>query len=111
MLKSQTRTYSQSGKEISLEMKTVTVDGKEATSHTTYELNGKDFPITGAAQYDTVSGKRVNGNTAHFTLKKGGKVVGHTDRTVSKDGKKLTSHLKMAGDGETTESVLVFDRQ
>jgi hypothetical protein len=45
-------------------------------------------------------------------LKRGGKVVGHTTRTVSKDGKTLTATTNLtAPNGEKTDSVLVFDRQ
>jgi hypothetical protein len=110
-LRSQTRIYSLSGSKITLEMKSVTAAGQEATSHTTYELNGKDFPVSGAPQYDSLSGRKVNNNTAKFTLKKGGKVVGHTSRTVSKDGKTLTSQSKVSSDAEIVENVLVFDRQ
>jgi hypothetical protein len=111
-LKSQTRKYSQSGEKITLEMTTVTAEGKEVTSHTTYELNGQDFPVTGTPDYDSLSAKKVNANTAEFTLKKGGKVVGTTNRTVSKDGKTLTAKSKITtASGEKTASVMVFDRQ
>src|SRR5262249_27164053 len=110
-LKSQTRTYSQSGDKITLDMKTVTADGKERTTHTTYELNGKDFPVTGTADYDTLSGKQINPSTATFTLKKNGKAVGHTRRTVSKSGKTLISHTNITtAGGEKSESTLRFDK-
>jgi hypothetical protein len=110
--KGQTRTYSQSGESITLIMKTVGPDGKEATSQTTYQLNGKDFPVKGNPDYDSLSAKQVDSNTAKFTLKKGGKAVGTTSRTVSKDGKTLTSKVKMTtANGEKSESVMVFDKQ
>jgi len=109
---SQTRTYSQSGDEVTLDMKTVSADGKEATTHTTYKLNGKSFPVSGTPDYDSLSGKQLNSHSAKFTLKKGGKVVGTSTRTVSKNGKKLTttSHLTLAG-GEKQDNVLVFDKE
>jgi hypothetical protein len=111
-LKSQTRTYSQSGEKITLEMKTVSAEGKEVATHTTYQLNGKDFPVTGSSDYDSLSGKQVNANTAEFTLKKGGKVVGHTSRTISKDGKTLTTKTNVTtASGEKAESVLVLEKQ
>lgn len=111
-IKNQTRTYSQSGKEITLEMKTVTADGKEVTVHTTYRLNGKSFPVTGAADYDSISAHKISSHSARFTLKKEGKVVGSSSRTVSKDGKTLTSRarIKMAN-GEKADYVLVFEKQ
>jgi hypothetical protein len=110
--KSQTRTYSQSGQSITLVMKTVGADGKEATTQTTYQLDGKDFPVKGNPDYDSLSARQVGSNTARFALKKGGKAVGTTNRTVSKDGKTLTSKTKMtAANGEKSDSVMVFDKQ
>jgi hypothetical protein len=111
-IKSQTRTYSQSGKTITVVIKTVGADGKKSTTHTTYHFNGKDYPVTGNADYDSLSAKQVDDNTAEFTLKKGGKEVGTTGRTVSKDGKTLTSKIKeTTAAGEKSESTLVFDKQ
>jgi hypothetical protein len=111
-IKSQTRTYSQSGPSITLVMKTAGPDGKEATTHTTYQLNGKDFPVTGTADYDSLSAKQVDSNTAEFKLKRAGKVIGTTSRTVSKDGKTLTVKTKSAAaSGEMSDSVMVFDKQ
>jgi hypothetical protein len=110
--KSQTRTYSQSGDKITLVMTTVGPDGKELTTRTTYQLNGKDFPVTGTPDYDSLSGKRINTNKAEFTLKKGGKEIGTTSRTVSKDGKTLTAKTNVAtAAGEKSENTLVFDRK
>jgi hypothetical protein len=111
-IKNQTRTYSQSGDKITLVMTTVGADGKEVTTHTTYQLNGKDFPVTGAPDYDSLSAKRIDSNTAEFILKKGGKEMGTTSRKVSKDGKTLTTKTKVTtATGEQSESVMVFDRK
>ena len=109
---SQTRTYSQSGDEITLEMKSVAADGKETSTHTTYHLDGKSYPVTGSPDYDSLIGKQLNSHQAQFTLKKGDKVIGHTTRTVSKDGKTLTStsHETLAS-GDKIDNVLVFDKQ
>ena len=109
---SQTRTYSQSGDEITLDLKSVSADGKTVTAHTTYHLDGKSYPVTGNPDYDSLTGKRLNSHMAQFTLKKGDKVIGHTTRTVSKDGKKLTAttHETLAN-GDKSDDVLVFDRQ
>ena len=57
-------------------------------------------------------GKQIGSHMVQFTLKKGDKEVGRTTRTVSKDGKKLTSSLhETLASGEKTDSVLVFDKQ
>lgn len=111
-VKSQIRTYSQSGGTISLDTKTVGADGKASTTHTSYQFDGKDARVTGNPDYDTLMPKRVDSNTAEFTLKKGGKVVGTTSRTVSRDGGTLTSKTKITtATGEKSENVLVFDKQ
>lgn len=111
-IKSQTRTYSQTGQRISLVMKSTNADGKETTSETTYQLDGKDYPVIGSPDFDSLSAQQVDPQTAKFTLKRGGKAVGTTTRTVSKDGKTLTTKMKLtsAGGGET-DNVLVFDKQ
>ena len=111
-VKSQTRTYSQSGSKITLEIKSTGAGGKDITSHTTYQLDGKDYPVTGNPDYDSLSGKQVSENKAEFTLKRGGKAIGMTNRTVSKDGKTLTTETKYTtAGGEKSETTLIFDRQ
>ena len=111
-VKSQTRTYSQSGEAITVVLKSVGVDGKETTTRTTYLFDGKYHPVTGNPDYDGLTAKRVDANTAEFVLRKEGKTVGTTDRVVSKDGKTLTAKSKLtAADGQKTENVLVFDKQ
>jgi hypothetical protein len=111
-LKSQTRTYSQSGDSITVVIKSVGADGKETSMQTTYKLDGKDYPVTGAPGWDTLSGKQLDSNTAEFTLKKGGKVVGRTGRTVSKDGKTLMSRQSTVNEkGEKYEAELVLDKK
>ena len=111
-LKSQTRIYSQSTKGITLNMKTVGVDGKETASQATYHLDGKDYPVTGSPDYDSLSGKQVDSNTAEFKLIRAGKAVGTTRRTVSGDGKTLTVDFKITdAKGDKAQNLMVFDKQ
>lgn len=111
-LKSQTRTYSQSGPSISLVMTSVSADGKEGTTKTTYQLDGKDYPVTGTPDYDSLAGKQVDSHSAEFTLKKGGKSIGTSTRMVSKDGKTLTSKMNVTlASGEKTHQTLVFHKK
>jgi hypothetical protein len=111
-LKSQTRTYSQSGQSITLVMKSTSADGKEVTTRMTYQLDGKDHPVTGNPDFDSISGQQVDSNTATFTQKKGGKRVGTSNRTVSKDGKTLHVQSSLTtAKGENSESVLVLNKQ
>ena len=111
-VKSQTRVYSQSADGITLSITSVGADGKDSMSKTTYKLDGKDYPVSGVAAYDALAGKQVDANTAEFTLKKGGKAVGTTKRTVSADGKTLTGvAIGTDAKGAMSTSTMVFDKQ
>ena len=111
-LKRETRTYSQAESGITLVMKSVDADGKEATGRMTYQMDGKDYPVKGNPNVDSISAQQVDSHSARFTLKKGGKPVGSSTRTVSKDGKTLRTTMKMSTvSGEKIDTVLVFNKQ
>ena len=78
----------------------------------TLTYDGKDVAVTGSPEFDTLSLQKINGTTVKSEMKKAGKVVGHTTRTISGKGKVLTlnSALKTAKGG-TTHDVAVFDKQ
>jgi hypothetical protein len=62
--------------------------------------------------YDTLVLTKVNGSTVKAELKKDGKIVGHTTRSISAKGKLLTLSTTMkTAKGGTTHQVAVFDRQ
>ena len=110
--KSSTRVYTDTADGTTLEQKTVGADGKEASMHVTLKYDGKDHPVTGNPDADTVVGKAIDAHTSHFTMKKGGKVVGTVHRVVSADGKTLTVNNKGThADGKTYDDTLVYDRQ
>jgi hypothetical protein len=107
----QTRVYTQTDKGISLTM-TNTVGGKETTTTTAYSFDGKDYPVTGNPDWDSLTPKQVDANKAEFALKRGGKAVGTTSRTVSKDGKTLTATADYTdAKGGKVENSMVFDKQ
>ena len=110
--KSETRTYATSAAGIVLTYKRVGADGKEVSVKVTYKYDGKDYPVTGSPDFDTLSVKRVVGNIFEATQKLKGKPVGTTTRSVSKDGKTLTL-VRRGTDakGQVTTTTLVFDRQ
>ena len=109
---SQVRTYSQSGQSITLVVKTVGADEKETTTQMAYQLDGKDYPVTGSPDADSNAVTQVDSNTAKFSLKKAGKVVQTGSRTVSKSGKTLTLKSKgTTAKGVEFDNVLVFDKQ
>ena len=111
-LKSQTRTYAESADGIALTFSSVAADGSAMSGKSTFKYDGKDYPISGSPDYDTLSAQRVDGNTVKSVQKKAGKVIGSTVRTVSAHGKVLTLASKgKDAKGASFHNVLVFDRQ
>lgn len=110
--KSDTRSYTESADGITMTWKSTPASGKEMTVQSTYKTDGKDYPVTGMPNFDTLALKQVDDHTVHVTQKKGGKVVGETTRSISKDGKVLTLSSKGTGaDGVAYDNVMVYDRQ
>jgi hypothetical protein len=110
--KSQTRTYAQTPDGVTLTVTGVAADGSAISQQSTFKYDGKDYPITGSADYDMLSLKRVNGSTVKSVQKKAGKFIGTTVRTVSGHGKvlTLTSKGKNAA-GTRYNYVAVYDKQ
>ena len=110
--KSQTRTYEVTGGDVKYSLKGIDAEGKPTLVQYSAKYDGKDYPVTGSQDFDTISLKRVDAATAQATLKKGGKAVQTTTRVVSKDGKTLT--LTTTGKdakGQAVNNVLVFDKR
>lgn len=109
---SQVRTYKATPEGTALSWKSVGADGKVMTVETTFKYDGKEYAVKGNPDFDTLALKRDDAQTVESTQKKGGKVIGHGTRTISKDGKTLTLSSKgISADGKAYEDVSVFDRQ
>ena len=109
---SATRTYAQTADGIALTFSGVAADGTPTSGASTFKYDGKDYPITGSPDYDTLSLKRVNRTTVKSLLKKDGKVIGHTTRTITAHGKLLTlSSSGKDAKGTRFHQVAVYDRQ
>jgi hypothetical protein len=95
----------------------LTADGVNAEGQTTHvefqaKYDGKDYPITGLPNADTILLKRVNPNTVDGHTKKGGKEVGKTRSVVSKDGKTRTFTTEGTdAKGQKFKNVTVYDRE
>ena len=112
MPKSEIRTYAASGDGVALTWKRVGADGKDSAVKTTFKYDGKDYPVTGSPDFDSLSAKRVDANTIDSTQKRMGKEVGTTKRTVSADGKSLTLVSKLTtAKGDEVNTTYVYDRQ
>lgn len=110
--KALTRTYAEKGDEISLTVKGTAADGSAIAQQSAFKYDGKDYPFSGAAHWDTLAVKRVNGSTVKSTLKKDGKVVGHSTRSISAHGKVMTLTTKYTdASGAKHDDVAVWDKQ
>ena len=110
--KSQTRTYAESPQGTVMKFTGVSATGSAVSGGSTYKYDGKDYPVTGSPDWDMLAPKRLNIYTVRVDLKKGGKLVGTTIRTLSAHGKVLTLSSKgKDSKGATFDNVMVFDRQ
>jgi hypothetical protein len=110
--KTDTRTYTESADGLTMTSKSVAADGKEINVKSTFKTDGKDYPVTGSPNFDTLTLKQVDSHTVHSIQKEGGTVVGETTRTVSKDGKELTLASKGTGPGGVAyDNVMVYGRK
>ena len=110
--KSETRTYIAAGDGVVLTWEGVAADGMRSTVKTTFHYDGKDYPVTGSPDFDTISATRIDANTIETKEKHAGKDIGTTRRAISADGKTLTLHQRhITADGQEVSSLLVYDRQ
>jgi hypothetical protein len=81
--------------------------------HWEYTANhdGKDYPMTGNADGDMISLKRVNANSVETTYKLKGKVTVVNVRTVSADGKTMTvTTTGTNAAGQKVDNLLIFEK-
>ena len=92
-------------------------DGIDATGNPTHveytaKYDGKDYPITGMPNTDTIAIKRIDASTIQSTLKKGDQVVMTVTSVLSKDGKTRTSTFTgKDAQGADVNNVVVYDKQ
>jgi hypothetical protein len=111
---SMTRTVVAQGDGVKYSFEGVGADGKPVAYGFSVNFDGKDNPIMGSipSGADTISAKRKGSDTFEATLKKGGKVIGTSKVTVSKDGKVTTveTHGTTAA-GAKQHDVQVYEKQ
>jgi hypothetical protein len=110
--KSQTRTYAATADGLDMTVTGTNADGSAVSQKSSFKYDGKDYAISGAADFDTLSLTKIDDYTVESVQKKAGKAIGKTTRTVSKDGKVLTLTSKgHAASGGMYDNVMVFDRK
>jgi len=95
----------------------VTVDGVDESGGTVHsewtgKFDGKDYPVTGDANSDVRSYRRVNANTLALTGKKGGKTTLTGRIVISRDGKSRTVTTTATDPkGKKVTTVAAYDKQ
>jgi hypothetical protein len=90
----------------------VNAAGTATMTQYTANVDGKDYPMTGSQNADTVSLKRIDARTMERTDKKGEKVVATSTRVVSEDGKTMTVTTKGTNaQGQAVDNVSVWEKQ
>ena len=110
--RSQTRVYTAVPGGVSVTWTGVGASGEPMHVHFISRPDGKDYPMAGSANYDTLNATPVDAFTVRSEEKRDGKVVGVAVRRVSADGKVLTITDEGTNrKGEKFSQVLVFERE
>ncbi len=92
-------------------------DGIDAAGNPTHveytaKYDGKDYPITGLPNADTIAIERLDASTIRSTIKKGDQVVMTVTSVISKDGTTRTSTFKgKNAEGQDVNNVVVYNKQ
>ena len=109
--KAQTSIYEAAGQGVKVTVKGTGADGKPLLTEYTANYDGKDYPVTGNADYDATSLKRIDAYTVEFTRKKAGKVVQTGTNVVAKDGKTRTVTTKGTDARGQISNVAIYEKQ
>jgi hypothetical protein len=108
----QVSVYEAIGDGVKVSVTGTAADGKKTAYSFTANMDGKDVPVTGNPEWDTVAVKRMGPDTLEFTRKKGGKVVQTATLVIAKDGKSRTVTTNgVNAKGEKIHNVAVYERQ
>jgi ketosteroid isomerase-like protein len=111
-LESSTRKFEAAGDGLKFSGQNVNADGTKTVGQWTAYFDGKDYPVTGDPNADTMSLKRIDRFNTEGTAKKGGKVTYRVQRVVSQDGRVWTLTLQGTDpQGKPYTNVLVFDKK
>ena len=110
--RSQTRTYQVKGEYETARHTGVDAQGNPTLIEFTATYDGKDCPLKGYPDWDSIAMKRIDAYTTEFTQSRGGKVTLSGRRVVSTDGKTMTVTAKgTTAKGERVDHVMVFEKR
>jgi hypothetical protein len=104
--------YEASGDQTKVTVDGVDENGGSVHSEWTGKFDGKDYPVTGDANSDVRSYRKINKNTLALSGKKNGKVTLSGRIVVSRDGKTRTvTTTTTNAQGKRVTNTAVYDRQ
>lgn len=110
--KSDIRTFETAGAGVKFTAKIIDAEGKSITGGYTASDDGRNHPLTGNPDADTVAMRRIDPLSVEFTLKKSGKIVQTATRVMSQDRKTYTLTFKGTdAKGQQVNGVMVFERR
>ena len=109
--KSMTVTYSAAGFGMKILVDVVPAEGAPQHWEMSPVYDGRDHPVTGNPDADTISIKRISDTAGESTFKKKGKVMAVNVRTLAPDGRSLTIESKgLTGDGKPRHDIAVYEK-
>jgi hypothetical protein len=106
--KSQTRIYERTADGIKETIRTEGADGEKTTVILPVIYDGRDYPVTGSSQYDTVAMSRVSSDATEVTLMHAGNVLAKARREISGDQMVIT--VKSGDPSNQTLIRAIYDR-
>ena len=104
--------YEAAGDQTKVIVDGVDENGGAVHNEWTGKFDGKDYPVTGEANSDARSYRRINKNTLQLTNKKAGKVTLTGRIVVARDGKTRTvTTTATDAQGKKVTNVAVYDKQ
>src|SRR5262245_59793832 len=90
----------------------VDTTGQPMTISYDAKFDGKDYPVTGNPEWNSIAFQRVDANTLKATAKKGGQVTAEYTLTVSKDGQTTTvDYIETDAEGKKVKGSAEYDKQ
>jgi hypothetical protein len=107
--RSETRVYARKDDGVHGTVSRVHADGRVEKFEYTANF-GKDLMVTGIAEYDSVTLRKVDELTSDATLSHAGVVYGVARRTISQDGKIMTITFDRTSSESRIHNVAVYDK-
>ena len=109
--KSQKRTYEAHPEGVKVTIKTIHADGKTTSVEHPLNYDGKEHPVTGSTQTDSIALQKIDEYTSEAILKHAGKVIGTNRRSISKDRQTMTITYEGTDQRGAVKNTAVYDKQ